>query len=146
MLTVIFLTYQATGEILNKNVNLSCFLVDTLSFTKPHSSFSFREMYSTFIEHLQSIQSLSIFMATPEERLELSCAAAIFGIIEAAIHAAAEVVDQTVPEEHHGMDSLPPLALNWSHVTGFLPLIGGCVTKWVKEILGCDPSPPDLQV
>ena len=107
---------------------------------------SCREMYSTFIEHLQSIQTLSILMATPEERSELNCAAAIFGVIEAVIHAAAAAADQQVPAEHRGMDSLPPLAINWSHVTGFLPLIGGCVNKWVKEILGCGQGLKDLQV
>jgi len=100
-----------------------------------------REMYSTLIEHLQSIQCLSILMATPEYKPELSCAAAMFGVIEAIMHAAGATADQTAPEQHHGKDSLPPLALNWSHVTGFLPLIGGCFTKWVKEILNCDPSP-----
>ena len=104
-----------------------------------------REMYSTLIEHLQSIQSLSILMATPGYKPELSCAAAMFGVIEATMHAAGATADQTAPEQHHGKDSLPPLALNWSHVTGFLPLIGGCLTKWVKEILACDPS-PTLQV
>lgn len=99
-------------------------------------------MYSTFIKHVHSIQSLSIWMTTPEERSELNCAAAIFGIIEAAIHAAA---DQQEPAERRGMDSVPPLPINWVHVTGFLPLIGGCVTKWVEEILGCDHSLQDLQ-
>lgn len=107
--------------------------------------FSFREMYATFVEHLQSIQCLSILLVTPEHKSELSCAAAIFGVIEASLHAAGATADQTPPEQHHGMDSLPPLALNWSHVTGFLPLIGGCVTKWVKEILDFDPC-PTLQV
>ena len=106
-------------------------------------------MYSTFIEHLQSIQCLSILMVTPEYKPELSCAAAMFGVIEATMHAAGAAAgaaaDLTTPEQHHGKDSLPPLALNWSHVTGFLPLIGGCLTKWVKEILDCDPS-PTLQV
>ena len=82
-------------------------------------------------------------MTTPEERSELNCAAAIFGIIEAAIHAAA---DQQEPAERRGMDSVPPLPINWGHITGFLPLIGGCVAKWVKEILGCDHSLQDLQV
>ena len=98
-------------------------------------------MYSTFVEHLQSIQCLSILMVMPEQKPELSCAAAIFGVIGAAIHAAGTTADQTAPEQHHGKDSLPPLDLNWSHVTGFLPLIGGCVSKWVKEILDHDPSP-----
>lgn len=107
---------------------------------------SCREMYSTFIEHLQSIQTLSILMTMPEERLELNCAAAIFGVIEAVIQAAAAAADQQVPAERHGMDSLPPLAINWSHVTGFLPLTGGCVNKWVKEILGCGQGLKDLQV
>lgn len=96
-------------------------------------------MYSTFVEHLQSIQCLSMLMVATEDKSELSCAAAIFGVIEAAMHAAGATADQTAPEQHHGKDSLPPLALNWSHVTGFLPLIGGCVSKWVKEILDCDP-------
>ena len=103
-------------------------------------------MYSTFIEHLQSIQTLSILMTMPEERLELNCAAAIFSVIKAVIQAAAAAADQQVPAECHGMDSLPPLAINWSHVTGFLPLIGGCVNKWVKEMLGCDQGLKDLQV
>ena len=102
-------------------------------------------MYSTLIEHLQSIQCLSILMATPEYKPELSCAAAMFGVIEATMHAAGATADQTAHEQHHGKDSLAPVALNWSHVTGFLPLIGGCLTKWVKEILDCDPS-PTLQV
>lgn len=102
-------------------------------------------MYSTFIEHLQSIQCLSILMVTPEYKPELSCAAAMFGVIEATMHVAGASADQTAPQQHHGKDSLPPLALNWSHVTGFLPLIGGCLTKWVKEILDRDPS-PTLQV
>ena len=104
-----------------------------------------REMYSTLMEHLQSIQCLSILMAMPEYKPEFSCAAAMFGVIEATMHAAAATADQTALEQHHGKDSLPPLALNWSHVTGFLPLIGGCLTKWVGEILACDPSPA-LQV
>ena len=107
---------------------------------------SCREMYSTFIEHLQSIQTLSILMTMPEERLELNCAAAIFSVIKAVIQAAAAAADQQVPAECHGMDSLPPLAIKWSHVTGFLPLIGGCVNKWVKEILGCCQGLKDLQV
>ena len=107
-------------------------------------------MYSTFIEHLQSIQSLSILMTTPEEKSELSCAAAIFGIIQAAIYAAGATADQkaqvnvSTPEEHPGIDSLPPLPLNWSHVTGFLPLIVGCVAKWAKEIV--DSGTATLQV
>ena len=107
-------------------------------------------MYSFFIEHLQSIQSLSILMKTPEGQKELSCATAIIAVIEAAIHAAGAAADQKAqasvftPEEQHGIDSLPPLALNWSHVTGFLPLIGGCVSKWVKEIVESDN--PTLQV
>ena len=107
-------------------------------------------MYTAFIEHLQSIQSLSILAAKPEETSELACATAILGMVEAAIHAAGAAADQkaqgnvSASEKHHGMDSLPPLALNWSHVTGFLPLIGGCVTKWVKEI--ADSNTTALQV
>jgi len=100
-----------------------------------------REMYSTLIEQLQSIQCLSILMATPEHQPEISCAAAMFGVMEATLHAAGATADQTDPEQRHKKDSLPPLGLNWSHVTGLLPLIGGCLTKWVKEILDCDPSP-----
>lgn len=107
-------------------------------------------MYSFFIEHLQSIQSLSILMKTPEGQTELSCATAKIGVIEAAIHAAGAATDQRAqasvftPEEQCGIDFLPPLVLNWSHVTGFLPLIGGCVSKWVKEIVESDK--PTLQV
>lgn len=107
-------------------------------------------MHSFFIEHLQSIQSLSILVKTSEGKSELSCATAIFGIIEAAIYAfgAAAVqkaqVTASTPEQYCGIDSLPPLALNWSHVTGFLPLIGGCVTKWIRQIV--DSSNPALQV
>lgn len=102
-------------------------------------------MYSTLIEQLQSIQCLSILMATPEYQPELSCATAMFGVMEATMHAAGATADQTDPEHRRENDSLPPLGLNWSHVTGLLPLIGGCLTKWVKEILDCDPS-PTLQV
>ena len=109
------------------------------------SALFFREMYSTLIEQLQSIQCLSILMATPEYQPELSCAAAMFGVIEATLHAAGATADQTDPDQRHKNDSLPPLALNWSHVTGLLPLIGGCLTKWVKEILDSDTS-PTLQV
>lgn len=90
------------------------------------------------MEHLQSIQHLSIFAKTPEERSELSCASAIFGIIEAVIYAAGTAADQKAQVDvssSEGQDGILPLALNWSHVTGFLPLIGGCVTKWIKEIL-----------
>ena len=107
-------------------------------------------MHSFFIEHLQSIQSLSILVKTSEGKSELSCATAIFGIIEAAIYASGAVAVQkaqlttSTPEQYCGIDSLPPLALNWSHVTGFLPLIGGCVTKWIKQIV--DSSIPALQV
>ena len=105
-----------------------------------------REMYSAFIEHLQSVQSLSISVTTPEGKAEHSCATAVFGVIEAAIYAASTSADHkaqrniSTTEEHHGIDSLPPLALNWSHVTGFLPLIGGSVTKWVKEIVDSDTT------
>ena len=103
-------------------------------------------MYSAFIEHLQSVQSLSILVTMPEGKAELSCATAVFGVIEAAIHAASTSADhkaqgnKSTTEEHHGIDSLPPLALNWSHVTGFLPLIGAIMTKWVKEIVDSDTT------
>ena len=103
-------------------------------------------MYTAFIEHLQSVQSLSILATMPEGKAELSCATAVFGVIEAAIYAASTSADHkakgnaSTTEEHHGIDSLPPLALNWSHVTGFLPLIGAIMTKWVKEIVDSDTT------
>ena len=107
-------------------------------------------MYSFFIEHLQSIQSLSILVKTSEGKSELSCATAVIGIIEAAIYASGAAAVQkaqvtaSTPEKYCGIDLSPPLALNWSHVTGFLPLIGGCVTKWIMEIV--DSGNPALQV
>ena len=110
------------------------------------SFFYSREMYTAFIEHLQSVQSLSILATTPEGKAELSCATAVFGVIEAAIYAASTSADHeaqgnvSTTEEHHGIDSLPPLALNWSHVTGFLPLIGASMTKWVNEIVDSDTT------
>ena len=103
-------------------------------------------MYTAFIEHLQSVQSLSILATMPEGKAELSCATAVFGVIEAAIYAASTSADHkaqgnaSTTEEHHGIDSLPPLALNWSHVTGFLPLIGASMTKWVNEIVDSDTT------
>lgn len=101
-------------------------------------------MYSFFIEHLQLMQSLSILPKTVEEKAELTCSTVIFGVIEAAIYAAGSATDQKIqenassPERNLGTDSLPPLALNWSHVTGFLPLICGSVIKWMKEIMVCE--------
>ncbi|XP_068681600.1 RNA polymerase II-associated protein 1-like isoform X1 [Montipora foliosa] len=103
-----------------------------------------RELYSFFIEHMQAIQSLSIFAKTPEERSELSCASAMFGLVEAVIYAAGTGTDQksqinvSEQEEDNRNVALASLLLNWSHVTGFLPLIGECVTKWSKEILECN--------
>ena len=103
-----------------------------------------RELYSFFIEHMQAIQSLSIFAKTPEERSELSCASAMFGLVEAVIYAAGTGTDQkcqinvSEQEEDNRNVALASLLLNWSHVTGFLPLIVGCVTKWIKEILECN--------
>ncbi|XP_029211731.2 RNA polymerase II-associated protein 1-like isoform X2 [Acropora millepora] len=107
-----------------------------------------REMYPFFMEHLQSIQHLSIFAKTPEEKSELCCASAIFGIVEAVIYAAGTAADQKAQVDissSEGQDGIPPLALNWSHVTGFLPLIGGCVTKWIKEIMEFNDFKVQLQ-
>ena len=101
------------------------------------------------MEHLQSIQHLSIFAKTPEEKSELCCASAIFGIVEAVIYAAGTSADQTAQVDiscSEGQDGIPPLALNWSHVTGFLPLIGGCVIKWIKEILELNDFKVQLKV
>lgn len=101
------------------------------------------------MEHLQSIQHLSIFAKTPEEKSELYCASAIFDIVEAVIYAAGTAADQKAQVDissSEGQDGIPPLALNWSHVTGFLPLIGGCVTKWIKEIMEFNDFKVQLQV
>ena len=105
-----------------------------------------REMYTTFIDQLKGIQCLSLL--TPGGTSRLSCATAIFGIIEAAVYAAGsnvapdhkDVEGAFTPEQ----DSRWPLSLNWSHVAGLMPLIVECATQNVKEVL--ESENPVLEV
>ena len=102
-------------------------------------------MHTTFVQHLQSIQCVSP-LDPVNHSLEASRCSAILGAIEAALHVAGTTSELQArlstreAKEHDGLEagSLPRPPLDWSHVTGFFPLIGGCAMKWGKEILTCD--------
>ena len=80
--------------------------------------------------------------------MDTSRIVALLGVLEAAIHVAgtanelqrklSSVAAQAAQHHGTGVDNVPVPSLNWSHVTGFLPLIGLCLQRWINEYLTCN--------
>ena len=109
---------------------------------RSYEIFCFREVHTTFIQQLQWCISQPVRSSSDTDTQRT---VTLLGVLEAAIYVAGTTYElqsklssaaSIVTESHGtGVDSLPVPPLNWSHVNGFLPLIGLGMQTWTKEFI-----------
>ncbi|XP_028409671.1 RNA polymerase II-associated protein 1-like [Dendronephthya gigantea] len=103
-------------------------------------------VYPHILTQVQGLASLPVY---DQPQASTSCACALVDLVEAVTHVAgnkAELRAQlttrfSAKDNHPGcMDAshLPPSPIDWSHVTGLLPLIGHCVRLFKDQFVSIE--------
>jgi hypothetical protein len=104
-------------------------------------------VYSHILTQVQGLASLPVH---DQSQPSTACACALVDLVEAVTHVAGSKAElQAQLTTHLAEDNLPgsidashlpPSPIDWSHVTGLLPLIGHCVRVLKEQFVSLEES------